>query len=122
MKNPTRRNPVTGVEQILDPVITTLEAYYQKPQCLAPLDPDPDTSGKPSDHRIVVVTPVSAINNQSARTTRNIIVRPITESGLHKKRLWFQIQNWSNIFQEDCAHKKLISCNKCYYRTSKNIS
>ena len=62
---------MTGVEQILDPIVTTLEAYYQKPQCLAPLDPDPDTNGKPSDHRIVVV-------------------KPVTESGLCKMRFWLQ--------------------------------
>ena len=80
VRNPTRLDPVTGVEKMLDPVIMTLTTYYQTPQCLAPLDPDPDSNGKPSDHRIVVVQPISAINNQCTRSTRSIKTRPITQS------------------------------------------
>ena len=72
VKSPTRRDPVTFVEALLDPVITSLETYYQTPTCLPPLDPDPESNGKHSDHRIVVFRPVSAINNQFARTTRFI--------------------------------------------------
>ena len=39
---------------LLDPIITTLHCYYQIPECLDPLDPDPDKTGKRSDHKIVV--------------------------------------------------------------------
>ena len=60
MKKPTRLDIVTVVEIKLDPVKTTLEAFYQTPQYLAPLDPDPHTNGKPSDHHIIVVRPISA--------------------------------------------------------------
>ena len=80
---PTRKDPVTGVDAILDPVITTLTSYYQAPCCLPPLDPDSDTSGKPSDHRIVVVRPITSINNKCARSTKDIKVRPITDLALH---------------------------------------
>ena len=38
VQNFTRMNP----PRILDPIITTLSAFYQIPQCLPPLDPDPD--------------------------------------------------------------------------------
>ena len=79
-------DPVTFVEKILDPVITTLASYFQKPQCLPPLDSDPDSNGKPSDHRIVLVKPISAIDNQCSRTTKDITVRPITEIGMNKMR------------------------------------
>ena len=44
---PTRKDPVTGVEAVLDPIITSLASYYNKPQCLKPLDPDPESNGKP---------------------------------------------------------------------------
>ena len=44
----TRTDPVTAVEKVLDPVIMTLGAYYQKTQFSAPLDPYPDSNGKPS--------------------------------------------------------------------------
>ena len=43
----TRLNPPA----ILDPIVTTLSSYYQIPQCLDPLDPDPDKNGKPSDQK-----------------------------------------------------------------------
>ena len=49
VKVPTRKDPVTGVGKILDPVITTLSALYKVPQCLKPLDADPGTKGKTSD-------------------------------------------------------------------------
>ena len=51
VKSPTRLNP----PRIIDPIITTLGDYYQLPQCLPPLDPDPDLDGKPSDHLMVVM-------------------------------------------------------------------
>ena len=77
---PTRIDPVTGVEALLDPVIMTLASYYQTPNCLAPLDADPEGNGKPSDHRIILASPISSINNVCSRTTRSIKVRPKTES------------------------------------------
>ena len=39
---PTRRDPKTGKESILDPIMMTFSHYYQEPLCLDPLDPDPD--------------------------------------------------------------------------------
>ena len=104
--NPTRRDPVTGVEKMLDPVIMTLETYYQTPQCLAPLDPDPDSNGKPSDHRIVVVRPISVINNHSTRSTRSINVRPITQSGMTNMRNWLMKQDWSQVYEAKSADEK----------------
>ena len=67
---PTRIDPKTGSEALLDPVIMTLSQYYQEPECLDPLDSDPDKNGVKSDHRIVVVRPVNVINNKPARQTR----------------------------------------------------
>ena len=45
--------------RIFDPIITTLSDYYQLPKCLPPLDADPDSNGKPSDHMMVEMEPVS---------------------------------------------------------------
>ena len=46
VEKPTRLDPVTVVEKLLDPVITTLSSYYQKPLCLPPLDADPEKKWK----------------------------------------------------------------------------
>ena len=64
----TQLNP----PRILDPLITTLGRYYQKPLVLPPLDNDPDKSGSPSDHKIIKMKPISNINNKPARTKREV--------------------------------------------------
>ena len=46
----TRLNPPA----ILDPIITTMPNLYQVPECLDPLDADPDKNGSKSDHKIVI--------------------------------------------------------------------
>ena len=70
---PTRIDPKTAYEAILDPVNMTLSQYYQEPLCLDPLDPDPDKNGKKSDHWIVLLKPINVINNKSARVTRQFL-------------------------------------------------
>ena len=99
---PTRLNPPA----ILDPVILTLARFYQEPMCLEPLDSDPDKNGAPSDHRIVLVKPINALNNKSARITRKIKVRPIPQSGIDIFREWLMDQNWDQIYQAESAHTK----------------
>ena len=90
------------MDQLLDPVIMTLQAYYQTPQSLPPLDPDPESHGKPSDHRIVIARPVSAIDNQCAMVTRIIKVRRITDSGMAKMRSFLV----SQVYQAESANQK----------------
>ena len=70
VKDFTRLDP----PKLLDPIITTLSVYYQRPMCLEPSDADPDKKGKKADHRIVVAKPISVINNKSVRETRKIKV------------------------------------------------
>ena len=67
----------------------------KKPVCLPPLDPDPDTNGKPADHLIVVMRPVNALNNQ-----------PLPQSGMSKFHSWIQEQNWKEVLEEDSVDKK----------------
>jgi hypothetical protein len=91
---------------LLDPILTTLSSYYQVPECLDPLDPDPDKNGKKSDHRIVVARPVNVINNRSARTFREVKVRPFPKSGMLKMKDWFIEQTWEEVFKAETAHDK----------------
>ena len=102
VQNWTRLNPPA----ILDPILTTLSNYYQVPLCLDPLDPDPDKNGKASDHKIVLVKPITVINNRSARKFREIKVRPFTDSGMEKMRNWFMEQSWDQVFKEESANEK----------------
>ena len=95
-----------GVEANLDSVITTLASYYHPLLCLPSLDPDPDTNGKPSDHRIVLVRPINVTDNKNARITVDIKVRPLTEDGMITMRTWLIDQDWSNIFEAESASDK----------------
>ena len=71
---PTRLNP----DRILDNIIIDLSKYYHCPEVLPPIDADPGSGGKPSDHLTVVMAPIATINNKPARNTRDIWVRPMT--------------------------------------------
>ena len=100
--SPNMRQLVQGVTRLdppamLDPIISTLGCFYQEPECLPPLDADPDSNGSPSDHLIVVMKPVDTVNNKPGRTFRHIKVRPLHNSGLQKLRSWIQEQEWSQI-------------------------
>ena len=98
----TRLNP----PRILDPIITTLSDYYQLPKCLPPLDADPDSNGKPSDHLMVVMEPVSVINNQPARTKREITYRPYSNDGLERMQEWMKNEDWSEVESVESANLK----------------
>ena len=80
VKTFTRQNP----PRILDPIITNLSGLYQTPLCLPPLDPDPETNGKPSDHKMVLMLPISTRNNEPGREKKRVVFQPITEVGLKK--------------------------------------
>ena len=116
VKEPTRFDPVTGAESILDPVITTLASYYQAPQCLPPLDCDPESNGKPSDHRIIKVTPVSAINNQCARSFKEIKSRPITQLGMINMRNWLITQDWQIVYNAKSASEKAANLQNMLFK------
>ena len=58
--SPTRLNPPA----MLDPIITTLSLFYQKPVCLPPLQSDSGLTK--ADHLKVVMEPINNINNQPA--------------------------------------------------------
>ena len=99
---PTRLNP----DKILDNIITDLSKFYQTPECLQPLDADPGSGGKPSDHLIVVFKPISVLNNKPARSAREILVRPMKESGIELFGHWINSQAWNEVFEAETVDEK----------------
>ena len=98
----TRLNPPA----MLDPIISTLGDYYQRPVCLPPLDPDPGTDGRPSDHLIVIMKPIKNLNSTTSRSYRKIKVRPLTKSGMVKFREWIENKDWAEVIKEESVDKK----------------
>ena len=83
-----------------------MSKYYQVPECLEPLDADPDKDGKKSDHRIVVARAITILNNKSGREARKVKVRPMPESGILRMKEWFVDQPWDEVYQAESAHDK----------------
>ena len=117
VSKPTRRDPVHNTEKVLDVIITTLSTMYQEPKVLPPLDMDPDKNGKPADHKIVVMSPVNGVHNNPAGTKREVEVRPMPESGMHKLKVFWKLPIGMNYIwqklhmkKQPCLKRKLLSC------------
>ena len=98
---PTRLDP----EAILGPIITTLKDYFQTPITKPPIENDADKDGKPSDHLVVIMPPVSAEINFPTRQTRTVQYRPLPQSGIDKMGQWIQRQTWHDIYKCSDAHQ-----------------
>ena len=102
VQSPTRLNP----PRLLDPILTTLSKYYQKPDCQKPLAADPGTGGVESDHLCVKFTPISTLNNVPARQKRCVSVRPMPESQYTKYENWLKLQTWEDVTSVETVHEK----------------
>ena len=69
-----------------------------------PLDNDPDKTGKPSDHSIVEIQPITVINKKPARSTTEVTYRPITEQGLQQMQEWLESKELIKSAHEDNPH------------------
>ena len=98
---PTRTNP----DATLDKIITTLSKFYLPPTSLPPLDNDVDGNGKPSDHLIVIMRPISQTENPQPKQ-KIITYRPLPESGMLMLKQWLQNETWQDLYQLETAHQK----------------
>ena len=106
LKSVVTKSTRDASQKILDNIITDLHMYYKTPDCLAPLDADEGSKGVPSDHNIVVMEPISAIENKPARITREIVVRPMKQSGIDLFGMWLKNHSWAEVLNEDDVDKK----------------
>ena len=102
VQSPTRLNP----NAILDPIIMTLNTYYQIPKCLPPLDADDGETQ--SDHLIVFAEPLSSNNIKPARTLKKVKLRLLPDSGKIQMLRWFKEQSWDEVIREESCHEKAI--------------
>ena len=102
VSEPTWLNPPA----ILDKIITTLHTHYQVPEIQPPLDSDPDKTGKPSDHNIVVAEPISEINNNCAREKRKVIVRRMPDNKLEVLKDFFKCEDWQKMKDLENTHEQ----------------
>ena len=98
---PTRLNP----DAILDVIITTLSKYYLEPVTKPPINNDAN-NGKPSDHLVVIMEPISSTLDCPPRQYTTLEFRPITDSGLSEYGQWLKNQTWDFLWSEQDAHLK----------------
>ena len=102
VKIPTRLKP----EAILDPIITTLWKYYQEPVTKPPINPNVNSKGKPSDHLVVLMKPLSSELEIQPRNYYYVKSRPFTQSGIDKFGRWIICHNWHELYQCENGHEK----------------
>ena len=117
VKTPTRLNP----DDILDNIIMDMPNWYQTPSCLPALDADEGTGGKASDHLIVLMKPISTFSNKSARSTREIRVRPMKQSGIELFKYWIKKNLSVRYFQQKLLMKRQWYCRICCVLSVKNF-
>ena len=98
----TRHNP----DATLDVIITNIQSLYQPPTTLPPLDNDENESGKPSDHLIVVMRPLSSEFSSVPKKYKTIKYRPFPDSGIREMGQWIQAQSWHDIYSIKCPNQK----------------
>ena len=91
---------------MLDPIITTLGSYYQRPVCYPPLEADEGSGVVPADHLIVKMEPINMINNKVARTYNTIQVRSMPQSSMDKYHVEVKKFDWGNVFFPHKEHMK----------------
>ena len=101
VKVPTRLNPAA----ILDPIITTLHALYMEPVTMPPINNNLE-NGKPSDHLVVLMRPLSAMLPTPPRQYYTVQTRPITESGLRIFGQWIISHSWREVYNCTDVNRK----------------
>ena len=81
-------------------------SYYHAPITKPPLQNDPDKRGKPSDHLVVLMDPISAQISCPPRKVKVIQCRPLPQTGINKMGNWLQQQTWREIYDCEDVHSK----------------
>ena len=102
VEEPTRINS----DRILDPIITNLCKFYSIPECMVQLNANCECQGKPSDHRMILMRPISVIDNRVERKKREIKLRPMPKSKLEQFGTWLENFNWKTLHEFKSSHEQ----------------
>ena len=97
--------PTRGMA-MLDPVITDLHSFYQKPSIEAPLQPDTD-NGEDSDHNMILVKPLNNIDNKVVIEKKTVELRIYSEENFSIMNRHLEEFDWTFLSQSLSADKKM---------------
>ena len=87
---------------ILDLIFTDMAKLFHPPTTLSPLKQDEKSTGKPSDHNVVVAAPRANLNFKVEKHKKKIHIRPMPQSKLADLMLELGTHSWSELI--DAAH------------------
>ena len=106
----------THGKQTLELVLTCMATLFHPPTTLEPFKQDEDTSGKPSDHKVIIVAPKSNTVYNVERHKKLIHIRPQPKSKVAAFMREMGTNEWSEVFnsespdeQAEQFHLKLTS-------------
>ena len=97
---PTRLSP----PRILDVIITNMSRFYKIPSVEQPLEPDLDLLGSPSDHLMVVLSPMTNCHEKRGRNVREIEFRPLSDDGFRAISVVLDTWDWKYLENIQSAH------------------
>ncbi len=103
---PTRGNA------LLDPVITDLHSFYQKPLIEAPLQSDTE-NGEDSDHKMILVKPLNNIENRIVIEKKTVEIRTYSEENFATMGRLLDELDWDFISQSLSADIKMRQFQDC---------
>ena len=88
----------------LELVITDMATLLHPPTTLDPIKQDDYTTGKPSDHNVVIVAPRSYINFKVERRKKKVHVRPMPDSKVPAFMRDIGTYKWDEVYQCEEAY------------------
>jgi hypothetical protein len=96
----------TRNQRTLELVITCMATMLHPPTTLDPLNQDENTTGKPSDHNVVVVAPKTDITFKRERHKKTIHLRPLPKSKVAEFMRDIGSHDWPEVHGTEEAHEK----------------
>ena len=72
-----------------------------------PLDNDPEKTGEPADHLLVIMPPFNSPSVFPARITKTVTYRPLPRSGIDSFGRWIIQEPWVEVFDAKTPTKKV---------------
>ena len=110
---PTRLDP----DKVLDVVISDLGSYFQTPTVEPALKVDEDKIGSPSDHLLVVWSPLDNFHNKKVREEKRINYRPLTDAGYDQMKIELDNINWCFLEDMKSANDQAASFHNVLFET-----
>ena len=101
---------------MLDPIITDLYRYYQRPVCENPLAVDLDKSCSLSDHLMVVMTLLNNVNSIKGRLKNKMEFRSLNDVGFDNMKQILEEVKWDFIESESSLDQQMECFQNLLYK------